>query len=611
MKIFNIAEPDSHKNKSIAIGIDFGTTNSLVAFSENRSPRIIPDDNSRGLIPSTISFENNQVLIGKDRFENDQIIHSIKRILGKSKEELLNSTTTNFIQKYLDKNSSRPLINIGDNKFTSSELVAQILSSLKNQAERALNKEISDVVLTVPAYFDDTAKGEIMFAAKIAQLNVLRLISEPTAAAYAYGIEKKAHATYLVFDLGGGTFDVSLIKLNHGILKVIAANGDNNLGGNDIDYLIAKHLSEKHNIHDINSIIYIAKTIKHELTYQDSVSIKHNNTLFSLDRTTLSQLIEPIMRSMINIVKNTLSTLENEQKLDGIILVGGSTRMLLIKERLQQEFMTQILSDIDPDKIVAFGAALQAENLTKSSDQSKDIIIDALPLSLGIELYGSMVEKIILRNTSIPISVKKEFTTYVDNQNAIMFHIVQGEREMAQDCRSIAKFELSNLPKAKAGQIKVEVIFSIDSDGILSVSAFEKISGNSHTIEVKPTYGLSKDEIDQILEKAYRYSRADHESRLLSEVKFNANKLIKSTQENQHTIKEVMSSAERQKLKNMLHKLNLAIQEDDYDKIIYNTESLSSWYEKFSEIMLNLAISDKLEGKNIDKIQNQINSIRK
>lgn len=460
MQFIEIQEPNTKTRKQeLAIGIDFGTTNSLVAFSRNHKPYVID------MVPSIVGLDDSGKL-----WVMDEGVRSVKRLLSN------NETNHNPV-----------------------EISAVIFSYLKSVAEAHLEAEVTKAVVTVPAYFDDHARTAVIFAAKLAGLEVLRLISEPTAAAYAYGLENKSEGVYLVYDLGGGTFDVSVLNMQMGVFQVLAVGGDSRLGGDDIDELLAKEM----NISPLE-----AKKLKESLA-QGLIPIEKFN-----------YIIFPIINRTIEITRRVLS--EIDRPLDGIILVGGSTRIPLIKEELARHFNLPIFDDVDPDRVVALGAALQAENLTSSSS---DLLIDVVPLSLGMELMGGLHEKIIMRNTPIPTSVTKEFTTYADNQKAMQFHIVQGERELVADCRSLAKFELALSP-AKAGTHRVEITFTIDADGLVSVSARDKQTDLAHKIELKPTYGLSNEEMMFMLEEAYKNAEVDHGARRVREAEMEAQRAI-------------------------------------------------------------------------------------
>ena len=438
MQIFEIQEPSTntqHNNakKELAIGIDFGTSNSLVAYSINHTAYVIDDE----LIPSIIS---NELEIGKGH------LVSIKRLIGKSFTEIMDTNElSENIKKSIKEENGIIKIQIGNKYFTLPESIALILKFLKQKAELHLQDIVTKAVITVPAHFNDLERSVIKEGAVIAGLDILRLISEPTAAAYCYGLENSAEGLYMVYDLGGGTFDISLLNMKMGVFQVLATGGDRNLGGDDIDHLVYEYFKETagNNISN-EKLRRLAKEAKEFLTL-------HQNEEFnlSIDINKFEKLIEDILERTMTITHSVISKFL--PKINGIIIVGGSSRIPLIRKKLER-FSTTIFDHIDPDKIVAIGAALQAENLTSGS---KDLIIDVVPLSLGLELMGGITEKIIMRGTPIPTSVTKEFTTYADNQTALQIHIIQGEREFVKDCRSIAKFDV-NIPPMKAGAVRVE-----------------------------------------------------------------------------------------------------------------------------------------------------------
>ncbi|WP_347939363.1 Fe-S protein assembly chaperone HscA [Rickettsia oklahomensis] len=639
MQIIEIKEPnqaDFKQERQIAVGIDFGTTNSLIAISTNRKVKVIKTIDDKELIPTTIEFTDGNFTIG-----NNNGLRSIKRLFGKTLKEILNTPALfSLVKDYIDINSDKPKLNFANKRMYIPEIAAEVFIYLKNQAEKQLKTSITKAVITVPAHFNDAARGEIMLAAKIAGLEVLRLIAEPTAAAYAYGLNKNKlpkklayreefvgdtqHSTttykgacedassglthnlhlevklpresnqnscYLVYDLGGGTFDVSILNIQEGIFQVIATNGDNMLGGDDIDVVITQYLCKKFDLPDSIDTLQLTKKIKETLTYKDSF----NTDTISLNKQTLELLILPLIERTINIAKECLEQAGNPN-IDGVILVGGATRISLIKNELYKAFKVDILSDIDPDKAVVWGAALQAENLI--TPHTNSLLIDVVPLSLGMELYGGIVEKIIMRNTPIPISVVKEFTTYADNQTGIQFHILQGEREMAVDCRSLARFELKGLPPMKAGDIRAEVTFAIDADGILSVSAYEKISNTSHTIEVKPNHGIDKTEIDIMLENAYKNAKIDYNTRLLQEAVIEAEALIFNIE---HTIAElttILSESEISIINSLLYNIKDAIRAKDRILIRHSIKEFKSKIQKSMNIKFNIKIkiNDLLKG---------------
>ena len=561
MQIFEIQEPQSHtshqKADDIAVGIDFGTTNSLIAFSINQKPYIINDS----IVPSIIA---DNLIIGQNG------IKSIKRLIGKSFEEI--QRTTKIPAK---EENGIVKIQIGDQYFSIAEAIALILKFLKTTAEVHLNRDVMKVVITVPAHFDDNMRHLVKHAANLASFDVLRLISEPTAAAYAYGLEKNTEGMYLVYDLGGGTFDVSLLNMRMGVFQVLATDGDVNLGGDDIDYLLASHLG-------CNNAE--GKSIKEVLSHGDHPKISVND---------FEQLIDPIISKTIEITRAVAQKYLHQIK--GIILVGGSTRIPLITKKLS-EFNIPILNDVDPDKVVALGAALQAENLTS---RSGNLIIDVVPLSLGMELMGGLVEKIITRNTAIPTSVIKEFTTYADNQTAMKFNIVQGEREMVDACRSLAQFELMNIPPMKAGAARIEVTFTIDADALLSVVAVEKISGTKQVIEVRPSYGIGASDIEQMLEDAYKNAAEDHYAKLLMEAKIEAEQELLNLSAALSETPELLRQEERVEIDELVAILAQSIGKNQRDEILNALEKLKTATHEFGERRMDFAVKQLLAGKKI------------
>lgn len=595
MQIIEIREPgqaESKQEAKIAVGIDFGTTNSLIAISAGRKVKIIQTEDNKELIPTTIEFINSNIIVGSNKG-----LRSIKRLFGKTLNEILNTSALfSLVKDYIDLQSQEVKLKFANKQMRIAEIAAEVFIYLKQQAEKELATEVTQAVVTVPAHFNDVARGQVMLAARLAGLEVLRLIAEPTAAAYAYGLNKNHTGCYLVYDLGGGTFDVSILNITEGVFQVIATSGDNMLGGDDIDKIIADYFCNKFSLPDNLDTLRLAKKAKEALSNQDN--FEFNN--ISLDKQTFEQLITSIIGRTINIAKECLEIAGNPN-IDGIILVGGVTRIPLIKDELYKAFKVNILSDINPDKAIVYGAALQAENLTTPNIDS--LLIDVVPLSLGMELYGGIVEKIIMRNTPIPISVIKEFTTYADNQTGIQFHILQGEREMVADCRTLARFELKGLPPMKAGSIRAEVTFSIDADGILSVSAYEKISNTSHIIEVKPDYGIDAGEIDKVLENAYKNAKLDHAARLLQETVIEAESLIFNIE---HAIKELvdlLSENEKHIISSLLNNIKHAIDARDRALINNAVKDFKSKTKKSLNTKINIVISDLLKGKNINQIK--------
>jgi molecular chaperone HscA len=604
MQIIEIEEPGKRDlQEEIVVGIDFGTTNSLIAYSKDNNPQIINSVGKNGLLPSVIFYDDQleKFLIGKNRGEKNSI-SSIKRLLSKSYEEIkstevLHKILSDFV--LVDYTSSMPKVTFGTTKYSFPELAAKIFLFLKEHAEQELGTAISKAVVSVPAYFDDASRGAVMLAAKIAGFDVLRLIAEPTAAAYAYGFHKKSQGAYMIYDLGGGTFDVSILNMEAGVLQVIATGGDNLLGGDDLDHILAEHIAKELNI-SLEPALYLkAKELKELLSFQNSASLNFGNKKFKITREVFENLISPLINRTIKIAKDTL--FDADVKLDGIILVGGSTRIPFIAQNLTRSFGIEVFSDIDPDRAVVIGAALQAENLSLASSRNS-LLIDVLPLSVGMELYGGIAEKIIMRNTPIPFSITKTFTTYADHQTGMQFHIVQGEREMVQDCRSLARFELKNIPPRKAGMAKIEVTFAVDTDGILSVTAKENTSGIAQNIELKPSYGLSQTEINNMLENAFKNAEEDYKIRLLTETRIDAQNVIAGITKAMNETPDILNINEKESIMALINSLQNIIYTNNRDEILTKIGELNKSAADFIEKHLNSGAKSLLEGKHISDI---------
>lgn len=606
MQIIEINEPGQKSLEPvIAVGIDFGTTNSLIAISNNHTPEIIPDKDGRELVPSVISFDlkNNdfEFIVGKGPHKKN-ILRSVKRLLAKSTEEILsNPNLHNLCKGLLHPESNIPKLALGANGSVPLVVAAsKIFVHLKHQAERYLEQEISKAVVSVPAYFDDSARGQVLLAAKIAGFDVMRLIAEPTAAAYAYGLNKEIIGSYLIYDLGGGTFDVSILNMEAGVLQVVATGGDNMLGGDDIDYLLAKHIAERIGGEFTNELQIQAKKLKEELAANDEATIEYLRSKITISSKQFNEIVSKLIQRTIQIAKEVHFE-AGRIKLDGIILVGGSTRIPVIAEELKKEFGVKIFTNIDPDKVVALGAALQAENL---SGRSNSLLIDALPLSLGVELYGGITEKIILKNTPVPFAIKKQFTTHHDNQTGMKFHILQGERELAADCRSLAHFELKNISKGKAGTAKIEVTFAIDADGILAVTAVDTETGMLQNIEIRPSFGLSEEEVNATLHDAYKNAGTDHENRLLFQAKISAEDLINNLTKAIEETPNILTNIERSRVDEAIKALQNVINLDNRENILYKMERLSFVAKDFIQKHLDHGAEVVLEGRHIDTIVN-------
>ena len=526
MQLLDIEDPykkETEHNFEYTIGIDLGTTNTVCAYCHDDAIKLIKFNND-STMPSIVSFVNGEVIVGRMGPKNDSInFESIKRLMGKGIEDLGDDyerykglidhikDNRHIINLYLDKNHT----------ITPIEISAHIIERIKQSAIEQLElKDIQKCVITVPAYFDDAARNATAQAAKIAGLEVLRLINEPTAAAIAYGLDNKSEGFYGIYDLGGGTFDVSIIEMKQGVFRVISTRGDNQLGGNDFDFKIADFFIENYfegasfedlNHNEISKLLRFARSAKEYLTdnqiFTNHFHFRNKDYQISIQRTEFEAIINNLVDESITLFEKALKSAKlTVQDLEDIILVGGATRVPLVSRKIQEKINKKPLDGIDPDLIVSYGAAIQANNLCNGSN---NLLIDVTPLSVGIETMGGIIEKIIPRNSPIPISITQEFTSYQDKQNAIKIHVLQGERELVNQNRSLAQFELTDLPAKKAGSIRVAVTFNIDRDGILTVTAIEKTTNKKQHIEIKPTYGLNIKEIEQILRTSYEHAKQD------------------------------------------------------------------------------------------------------
>lgn len=534
--LLQLTEPSAGHPKSdmldeIALGIDLGTTYSLVGYVKNGRPYIIPVEGEETRLPSAVSWRHDMMHVGTVALTHlldtpQHVFTSVKRLMGKGMEQ---DVTMHHIPE------SDKILKLDERSFSPVEISAEILKVLKNKAESHLGQMVEKVVITVPAYFDEIARFATRKAATLAGLEVLRIVNEPTAAVLAYGLDEKPEGFYAVYDLGGGTFDFSVLKLTRGVFQVLGTGGDVALGGDDVDHALANLLiHERQSLFPKESVTaafyktvcHQARFMKEQLSLHEQVAIRLEGDEGSSDHTItrdiLIRLITPMIERTCSLCADVLSSVDvPSQKLQGIVLVGGSTRLPVIREMLEEHFGCPLFSDISPDEAVVSGAALQAYALTAGRKDSA-LLIDVTPLSLGLETMGGIVERIIERNSPIPISKAQVFTTYQDGQTAMNLHIVQGERELVQDCRSLGAFQLNGIPSMKAGLAKIEVIFTLDADGLLTVTAREKSSGNSQELQVKPGYHLSMDEMKEMIYDAYQNASDDLENRQLKQAQIRA-----------------------------------------------------------------------------------------
>ena len=539
MALLQISEPgksqDPHQKKYY-IGIDLGTTNSLVAIMSNGSPRVLTNKEGSELFPSIVSYKKDSVIVGE--YFNDSAaitFSSIKRMIGKNIEDLNSSdfySPCDFIG-----DDSIVKFKVFKSLLTPIEISSEILKHLKNITEQTLMGDIEGCVITVPAYFDDAQRQATKDAASLSGLKVLRLLNEPTAAAIAYGLTSKKISKIMVYDLGGGTFDISILDLNDGVFKVLSTGGDSSLGGDDFDYLIVDYIQSKLNIEldaEKKHILYLyAKKIKVILSKTTIVDIELDkigleNTKLTFSRDDFNSLINDLVQKTLKISREVLLDANlSVNDINEIILVGGSTRTPFIKDSVKNFFNKEPLSDINPDNVVAIGASIQADILSGSSKEEL-LLLDVIPLSLGVETMGELVEVIIPRNSTIPTSSNKEYTTFKDGQTAMSIHVIQGERDLVGDCRSLAKFVIKDIPPMLAGAARIKLEFQIDADGILSVSATETTTNKVTSIEVKPSYGINDSQIEKMLKDSFDNAKTDIKSRHLNEAIVEGKRVILS-----------------------------------------------------------------------------------
>jgi molecular chaperone DnaK len=608
------------------VGIDLGTTNSLVAFMQGETPVVIPGDDGLNLVPSVVALDqNNQPVIGNSARKNlietpERAVYSIKRLMGRGVEDIQEELKLFPFRLAEDLQTGEVLrIKLGDKTFTPPEISALILRQLKRNAERYFAGPVTKAVITVPAYFNDAQRQATKDAGRIAGLEVLRLVNEPTAASLAYGLDKKQNGIIAVYDLGGGTFDVSILKLHDGIFEVIATNGDTHLGGDDIDNLLITialddirgdlNLDLRRNAEAVQAIRKAVIDAKISLSSQPSVKLDvelpgGKRYLREITREQYEQLIQPIIDRTVGPCKQALkdANLKPEQ-IDEVVLVGGSTRIPKVRTLVKELFHREPHTDLNPDEVVALGAAVQANILGGGSEATQNmLLLDVTPLSLGIEVAGGVTDKIILRNSTIPASSTQFYTTQVDGQANVAIHVLQGERELASDCRSLARFDLKGIPPMAAGIPRVEVKFLIDANGILHVSAREQRSGKEAEIQVQPSYGLTDEQVEGMILDSFDNAEEDFRRRQVIEARNEAATILAALEKGKKSAAwGQLTTDEKKQIAKMEKALAAVNAEDDYQAIRKAIDALNQGTMRLAELMMDTAVSSALKGKTMDE----------